>query len=869
MRNKIFGPPRVAEILLRMLFPKREKYDLLGDYEEYYKEIYSSRGRFIANLWYGLQILFTIPTVIGNSIKWSCVMIKNNLKILFRNLKRHKGYSFVNISGLSLGIMCCIFIFLYIRYETSYDDHHEDADRIYRIIASVDSPTGTTVYGGTAHQLTPYIQGNFKQAEAVAKVTPWRSDQQVKYRDKIFNEIALDIPFADEDIFKILSFQFIQGNPESALLRPLAAVITAETAGKYFGDENPMGKVLSIGDDNFEITGVIEDLPGNTIFKFHILRSWNALDPSMFYPRWMNYHTTFIKLIPGVHPDNFAKLLTQTIVDHSKEDLVGKGEYTSILQPIQEVYLNSKDFTFERVEVSNIIYIYVFTGIGILILCIASINFVNLITARSSSRACEVGMRKVVGAHRKQLVTQFICESLLMTAMSFIFAIMVVFLLLNNFNQLAQLKIEYASLVKPDFIFIIVIAIIVLGLAAGSYPAVFLSSFKPIVVLRGSLKLGAKGQKLRKILVISQYTLSIAMIIGAITFICQLHFMKNEPLGFEKDQKLIVHMPETGIGRNNYISVKEEFTNYPSILGASFSTSVPGRSLYYTRLWPTGQRATNSQDVNWIDTDGDFISVYGLNIIAGRNPRDVEMTSRSNLPGVLNETAVSTFGWDSPEDALNQTFRDRDPKGFIVGVVKDFHFAGLQNAIEPLSIMFRGGYRYLTLKIETENIGETLEYVEDKFQILFPDRIFEYFFLDEDFNRQYLREEQTAKIFGIFTFLGILIASLGLIGLAAFVAQQRTKEIGIRKIMGASSQSIVNLLIKEFLHLVLAANIIAWPVAYYVMHRWLQNFAYRINIPMEIFILSGVLALLIAVITVSYQSIKAARANPVEALHCE
>jgi len=797
-------------------------------------------------------------------------MFKNYLKIALRNIKRYKGYSFINIAGLTIGITCCIFIFLYVQYETSYDCYHKDVDRIYRIIASVNSSSGTSVYAGTAHQLIPYVKQNFQQAQYIAKVSPWRSDEQVRYGDKVFKETPFDIPYADEDILKILTFRFIHGDPNTALTRPKTVILTEGTAKKYFGNKNPIGEVLSIDEENFEVTGVIADLPGNTVFRFNMLRSWNTLDPRMFYPRWMNFHLTFVKLAPGQEPENFAQLLTQTIIDHSKEDFEKANiQYSSILQPIEDIHLKSKDFIFERVNVGNKLFIYIFSAIGIIIIIITCLNFMNLLTARSSLRASEVGVRKVTGAQRHQLFSQFISESLILTAISFVIALYIVHLLMNMFNEMAQLKIDYSIMRTINFIATALFVIIVLGVAAGTYPALVLSSFKPMSLLSESARLGIRGEKLRKILVVGQFALSITMIIGVILFHNQLDFMKNKSLGFNIEKKLIINMQNAEVGRNNYLAIKKEFTSYASILGATFSTGVPGRSFRYVRIFPNGQQETNSHDFNFIEADGDFLALYGIEIVAGRNLSDEERANLSYMPAILTETAVRTLGWSSPEEALNKKFQDGNPDVITIGVVKDFHYTGLQKPIEPFAISLRGGYQYLTLEIDTENISHTLAFIESKFKQLFPGKLFEFSFLDADFNRLYQREEQAAKIFSIFTSLGIFIACLGLFGLAAFTVQQRTKEIGIRKVLGASISNIMFMLSREFVKWVLISNIIAWPVAYFGINLILQNFAYRINVGFMPFIISAVLALVIAILTVSYQSIKAAVANPVESLRYE
>jgi len=380
MRSKIQNPPIIAQWLLYHTLDKNDRDFVIGDFEEFYNEIRKKSGALSAAVWFWRQVLKSIPHFIKNSIYWDLIMFINYLKITFRNIMRNKGYSLINISGLALGITCCIFIFLYIQFETSYDSYHKEADRIYRIIASVNSSSGTSVYAGTAHQLMPYVKENFQQVEYIAKITPARADQQVKYGDKIFNETQFNIPYADEDIFKILSFTFIDGDPNTALSRPKTVVITQGTAIKYFGTKNPMGKVLLIGDENFEITGVINDLPGNTVFRFNMLRSWNSLDPRMFYPRWMNFHLTFVKLAPDEDSENFAQLVTKTVIDHSKKDFEKSNvEYSSILQPIKKIHLNSSNFIFERINVGNILYIYIFSGIGVIIILIHLLHLLKKI----------------------------------------------------------------------------------------------------------------------------------------------------------------------------------------------------------------------------------------------------------------------------------------------------------------------------------------------------------------------------------------------------------------------------------------------------------------------------------------------------------
>ncbi|MCP4725959.1 MAG: FtsX-like permease family protein [bacterium] len=803
-------------------------------------------------------------------------MFKNYIKIAFRNLLRHKGFSIINISGLSAGLTCCVFIYLYVQNETSYDTYHKDADRLHRITVALTYPTGLRHFAGASPMLTPYSRENFPQVEYAARIWTNEVDWQVRYRDRIFKEDRRRIITIEEDILNILTIPLKQGDSYTALSRPNTAIITSQTAEKYFGDEDPFGKILHVGYMDVEITGVVDELPGNTFFDFDIMLSWGSLPDEEVNAPWYNtwfgaYPITFVKLAPGVDPGEFGELCSETVYNNAKETLDSRNaEYKCVLQPVTDIHLHS-DFIWDIFPHSNVIYIYIFSGIGIFIFFIACINFMNLSTARSGNRACEVGMRKVAGAQKRQLLMQFVGESVLITFISFLIAMIAVVFLMNMFNELAGLQIRYSDLLRSDFLFGMLLIILLVGLTAGGYPALFLSSFKPVSVLRGTVRTAVKGGKLRKALVIGQFTLSIVMISGVMIFSRQIDYMKDQPLGFDKEQKLIINVDGNGIGRSNYMSVKEEFLTIPSISGACFSTSVPGRgSVYNYRVFPEGQKETNAHLLSCVFVDKDYLSVYGIEIASGQDIIEAAGNITDYHFWTINETAMKAFGWSSPEEALNVRLGEREPYRHIKGVFRDYHFSGLQNAIEPHAvIIINGSGSYLTLNIGTVNIRETVRLVEERYRSLFPNKSFEYFFLDDDFNTQYAREDQTSDIFGIFTFMGIFIACLGLYGLAAFMAEQRTKEIGIRKVMGSSVAGIVNLLSREFLYLVLTANIIAWPLGYYVMNKWLQDFAYRTNISIWAFFTAGIIAILITFFSVGYQSLKAAQTNPVDSLKYE
>ena len=852
--------------LIELFSTNRYSSYVNGDLVEMYEYIYSSKGRFRSFIWLYKQVLKSIPLFFYNSIIWSITMLKNYLKITFRNMIKQKGYSFINILGLAAGLACCIFILLYVQFEFSYDNYHDDADRIFRVAKSVRNESRYDKMAAVEMMIAPTLRENFPQVEYAARIS-FSRDQVVRYKDKIFKEEEGNLRHVDPEILKIFKIPFIEGNPETALERPRTMVLTDEKSKKYFGDENPIGRSILVDTTSYEITGIVENPPGNTIFKYNFLMSYESIKNQEYLKMgWQSPANmpTFIKLAGGVNPEELAKQLTQIVRENISEFLERDGvEYNNFLQPLQDIHLNS-NMIWELDQSGNILYLYIFSGIGIFILLIASMNFVNLSTARSANRAKEVGMRKVAGANRRQIIWQFLNESVITSILAMIAALIIVFFLLPFFNDLTNIKFSLVTIFEIDNILVLLGLVIIIGLFAGIYPALFLSAFKPISTLKGILGIGTKGGLLRKVLVVGQFSISISLIIGTLIFYQQLQYMKNQPLGFDKEQKLIINMEGNRVSPNSYQSVKSEFLKIPSVLGASFSSSVPGKWRYRWRQYPTGERATNLHAIRCMQVDYDFFELYDLQLISGRqfNP------DMSLIGYIFNETAVRKFGWESPEAALSKTLRDVQTP--IIGVIKDYHFAGLQQQIEPLGIFLMSeDYRYLTLKIDMKDTKNTIASIENKYRELFPNTVFDYFFLDTDFNSQYLKEDLLGRIFSIFTFFGIFIACLGLFGLAAFMAEQRTKEIGIRKVMGASVSRIILMLSGEFTKWIIAANIIAWPISWYLISKWIISFAYRIDIPIITFLFAGLLTLVISAFTVSYQSIKAAYANPVDSLRDE
>jgi putative ABC transport system permease protein len=796
----------------------------------------------------------------------------NYIKIAFRKIKRHKGYSFINIAGLAVGIACCIFIILFVWLELSFDTYHPDVKHIFRVGLIIETEQGKRAQVSNLIPMGPALKENYPQVKYAGRVCIAFSQPTVKYQDKMFKEE--DIFKADSEIFSIFHIPFVQGDPTTALDGPNTAVLTEFIAEKYFSEENPLGKTLKINEKVFMITGVVKNPPQNTHLQFGILLSYEIIDE----PPWMRgWHAlafpalTYIKLMPGVSPEEFEKQISRVPHEYIGEQLKEMGAvYTNFLQPIRDIHLYS--YTEEGKKPSrNLIYIYIFSVVGVLILLIACMNFMNLSTARSANRSGEVGIRKVVGAKRGQLVRQFIGESLIISFISLIVALTIVHLALSLYNNLAGTQFTSSVLFQPTIILGSITLALFVGVAAGIYPAIFLSAFQPVSVLKGSLRAGSRGSIMRKVLVVGQFGISIALIIATIIVYRQLNYMRNQPLGFDKEQKLVLVLSGWDVIEDNYDIVKEEFLRHSSVTSATASSGVPGRGINRLWIYPSSDEPENGQTPMILRCDQDFISVYGIKMLAGR-PFQKEMgTDKLSGNFIINEAAVKSFGWDSLEEAVDRQIMvgSRRDKYKVIGVVKDFHWYGLQNAIEPFVARFVSMYRYITLNVNTENLPQTLSFIEDKYGELFPDQVFEYFFVDTDFDRQYSFEERLGRIFRIFTFLGIFIACLGLFGMAAFIAEQRTKEIGIRKVLGAPVSGIVFLLSKEFIRWILVANIIAWPMAYFAVHRWLQNFAYRTNIGLEIFILSAVLALLIALFTVSFQAVKAATSNPVDSLRYE
>jgi len=793
-------------------------------------------------------------------------MFKNYLKIALRNMRKNKVYTIINICGLAIGVACCLMVFLYVADELNFDKYHVDNSRIYRIATRETSPTNINEAATTCAAFARALKDNYTQVEKLARILPV-SDGVVKNGDNYFYE--RNRVYTDSDLFSILTIPFIMGNTETALDRPSTVVITNRMARKYFKNENPLGSTILINNREFEITGIVADPPANTHFKYDFFISLKTLEGRYPFDAWFlsNFYT-YIKLKPNVDVNDFSEKLKHIAEIYAKEaSAEGDENVTYFLQPVSDIHLKSH-LQSEMEPAIHSIYLTIFSVVGLFVLLIACFNFINLNTARSAQRAKEVGMRKVIGARRTQLIWQFMGESFVIILLAILLAFLLIELFLPYLNELTAKNFVTSNILQPKIFFALFGLILFVTIFASGYPSLYLSRYQPVVTMKSSVNISSGNSGLRRILVVGQFVISIFLIIGTIIVYQQLNFMKNQYLGFEKKQKLILPIRGPVSLRDNYEIIRNEFLKHSSINGVAFSSEVPGER---TDRWDTkviGSGDNRYHEMNYYYIDYDYITQYDMKLISGRSFEKGRTTDIEG-PYILNQTAVKELNWNNPDEAIGKRI-EAIRQGEIIGVVEDFHYQGLQTIVEPLVMQFRPSrFDEISLNIKIENLAETINFARSKWKEFFPGIPFEYFFLDAAFNHQDQAEERIGKIFSTLTFWGLFIACLGLFGLASFITEQKTKEIGIRKVLGATVSGIVLLLSKEYTKWVLLANLFAWPLAWFAMGKWLQNFAYRINIGIEIFLLSAVWALFVAVLTVSFQSIKAALRNPLESLRYE
>ncbi|MGD9345304.1 MAG: ABC transporter permease [Candidatus Aminicenantes bacterium] len=793
-------------------------------------------------------------------------MLKNYLKITIRNLSKNKIYSFINIAGLASGFLCCLVIGCFVSKELSFDKYHEHRDRIFRVSQFEETAHHTSTDPNTAPPLIPALKKDFPEVEHGARIIP-DDNRIVKRNDQIFYE--KNFMYADQDLFDILTIPFIKGNKDRALDRPHTVVITERMAAKYFGNEDPLGKTLNISDTDFEITGVVKDSPKNTHLPYDLIAAFKFERDYSEARYWMSHFVfSYIKIRNHADARIFETKMSK-IGDKYAEGMFERTgySYTFFLQPVPDLHLYPCPHN-EIEPPGNPAQLAILSAIGIIVLLIACMNFINLTTARSGKRAGEIGLRKVVGASRRQIISQFLGESMILSFLAMALAVVAAQTLFPFINQITGIGITIQDILQPPHSLFLVGLILLVGVGAGSYPSFLLSTFHPVQTLKRQ-RAKVRGIALRKILVVGQFSISILLIIGTLTVVRQLDYMRSSNLGFDIEQKLVIPVREHRYLNKNHETVKAEFLRHSNITAASVSSTVPGQDLdmYLTKI--KGQEDEKSQSIHYMHIDPDFIDQFHIPLVAGRNFSS-SMTSDWEEAFILNQSALHSLGWQTAETALGKSIYGGGREGKIIGVTYDFHYEGLQREVGPLILdMNSNRYNLINLSVNVRALGETLAYVKQKWGELRPGVPIEFSFLDESFDRQYRSEEQMGKIGASFTFLGLITACLGLFGLASFMTEQRTKEIGIRKVLGASVKDIVYNLTKDFSKWVLIGNFIAWPLGYFVMNRWLQNFAYHTKIEIWIFLVSALAALIIAVLTVSFQSIKAAITDPVVSLRYE
>lgn len=884
-------PPRLAVWILQRIGNIGDKFSLFGDMEEEYSKIVRDISYKRARSWYWWQVFISLPPVLKNSIYWSVQMFKNYLKMAYRISKKNGVFSSINIFGLAIGIAAFLIIFNYVVFETSYDSFHENADNIYRIRNDRIYEDIHDKSAGCPPAVGPTLKKEFPEVLEFARL----------YGTAFMNNIVSSIPdgegspgspepvifnqekvfYADPSFLRIFSFSMVNGS-EIALDEADTAVISESSALKYFGDQDPMGKIIAVTNDYgsdqlYKITGVFKDIPENSHVKFEFLLSYitliNLNKEAAYYWGW-NAFNTYILLASDADPQDILAKLPQMVEKYKNYSQDYRREY--VLQPLKQIHLHSH-LRFEPEVNGDAKTVAFLIAVAIFILLIAWVNYINLSTARSMMRSKEVGVRKALGSQRFQLIKQFILESFLFNTLAVAIGVAIVAASLPFFSRLSGKPLAF-SLWNHVWLWL-VLSVIAGAFLSGIYPAFVLSSYDPIEALARKIRRSGKGVNLRKMLVIFQFSLSIVLIASTLIVYSQLAFIRGQDLGFDMEQTLIVKAPRIPRDfKDLAYRFKNELLLYPSIKNIAISSTVPGKeySNASSGIRPLNSHPEDGKRCFFINVDDDYFDFYGIELAAGRNFSKEFGTEKDAV--ILNEEALRIFGYENPESSLNQKILLGGLGGQIketIGVIENYHHKSMKSNLQPIIFSYtdRGSYieggNYFSLKIDGKNARLVIALIESKWKEVFPGQPFENFFLDEFFDIQYRADQRFGKVFGLFAILAIFVSCLGLFGLASFVSEQRTKEIGIRKVLGASVSGIVYLLSREFTIWVLIANIIAWPIAYTAMKNWLENFAYRITIGVWMFLLAGALALVVALMTVSYQAVKAAGADPVDSLRYE
>jgi putative ABC transport system permease protein len=791
-------------------------------------------------------------------------MLSNYLKIALRSIRRHPSYTFINVTGLAVGMALCILIFLFVRDELSYDRYHAESDRIYRLAVSIENSTFDNGLAKVADLWGPGAKDALPEVENATRfVFLGRALVQRGERRQYETEGL----YADSTTLQIFSWPLIAGNPETALVGPNRVVITETFAQRWFGDEDPVGEVLTIDNaDEYVVTGVMRDVPANSHFNFDFLVSLETYNHEARgdWVSWNQFYT-YLLLVPGATPDVVAAKFDLVLDQHLEAEYADR--YYPLVQALPSIHLNSSLHR-EMAANSNVAYVYTFSAIAIFILLIACSNFVSLATARSSVRAQEVGIRKASGANRRMLIQQFLGESILLALLALVFSLAIAGLLMEQFNELSGKSLNLEVLGRPALVLGIVVGALAVGTVAGIYPAFVLSSFVPARVLKGDTG-GSRRGGMRKGLVVFQFTISSILIIATGVVYTQLQYVQNKQLGFSKEQLVVAstNVPET---RARFETVKEQLKEHPDITSVSFTSNRPGGSDWGLPLEIEGRDDNDDGFGGFrvLNVDWDFLDTYEIELLEGRGfSRDFPADSTTWL---INETAARQLGWTVDSAPRIGSPRVSRPYGEVIGIVKDFHFRSMHEEIAPLIIMMQSDWlNSFSIKIKGDQANEALAHIEAVMAGWEPEFPLTFEFFDEQFDALHLAEERVGSLLTYFAVLAILIACLGLFGLASFTAERRTKEIGVRKILGASVAHILAIQSGDLARLVLVAFVIASPIAWFAMSTWMENFAYSAGISWSVFALAAVSTLSVSIVTVSYQSLRAALSDPVKSLRYE
>ena len=803
-------------------------------------------------------------------------MLQNYFKIALRKLWRNKAFSAINIFGLAIGLATCLMIMLFVQNELSYDRYNEKADRIVRVVFRGAVQGQKMKEANVMPPVARTLQTEYPEVQAATRLREGGSPR-ISYEDKSFKESS--VALVDSNFFQVFTIPLLQGDAKTALVQPYTVVVSQATARKYFGSANPIGKVLTFKEWNHscKVTGVFDKVPANSHFHFDVFAAL-ASDPEAKASSWMtsNYFTYLVlpegydyKKLEAKLPQVVDKYLgpqLQKAVGMSFQQFRQKGNDLGLfLQPLTDIHLRS-DFTGNLEAGGDVRYVYIFGSIAGFVLLIACINFMNLSTAGASKRAREVGVRKVLGSLQSQLVGQFLLESVLLTLVSLVLAVVFVAIALPVFNDLAQKQLTFDLMATWWLLPALVLFGVLIGVFAGSYPAFFLSSFNPVAVLKGKFTSGKGSLGLRSGLVVFQFCISIILMVSTLVVYQQLEYIQNKKLGYDKDHVLV--LPETWLLGKHAETFRQQLLQDPRVVSVSTSGYLPAGQTYSNNfLVSTDDNPSQLLKVLRYEVDPQYLPTLGIQLTTGRNFSARHSTDSTAV--ILNETAAKTFGWDKND--LSHTISNSDNQGRkvtyrVIGVIKDFHFKSLHEPITPLVMTLANSSGAVIVKVKGADVAGLVASLKEQWMKFSPEEPFSYSFLDERFMQTYEAERRLGRILYLFAGLTVLVACLGLFGLATFTAEQRTKEIGIRKVLGASVTNIVSLLSKDFLKLVVVANVVAWPLAWWAMHRWLQDFAYRINVSWWVFVLVGAVALLIALVTVSVQAVRAAAANPIKNL---